>query len=282
MINKTIRIVKQSFWIGSGILSAVIGLQGFLLPNQFIDGGVTGVSMLFSAVTQWNIGWLLLLINAPFIVIGFRQIGWEFGIRSGISIAILAIAIHSIHIPPVTQDKLLAAIFGGIFLGAGIGLAIRGGTVVDGTEIIALVLSRKTGLTVGDIIMVFNVILFIIAGWVLGLERGMYSILTYFSASKMVDFLLHGLEEYTGITIISKHSEEIRNQIIHNTGRGVTIYRGKGGFSGAEQDILFCIVTRLEIYQIKNIVAETDASAFIFTHSLNEASGGMIKRRGLH
>ncbi|MCS7074985.1 MAG: YitT family protein, partial [Bacteroidia bacterium] len=259
MFHKAIRLVKQAFWVSSGILSAVIGLQGFLLPNQFIDGGVTGVSMLVSAITGLNISWLLVLINAPFIAIGFRQISWQFAIRSGISITMLAVVIHSVHIEPVTQDKLLASIFGGIFLGAGIGLAIRGGTVVDGTEIIALVLSKKTGLTVGDIIMIFNVILFLIAGWLLGIERGMYSILTYFAASKMVDFLLHGLEEYTGITIISKQVEEIRKKIIQDTGRGVTIYRGKGGFSGNEQDILFCIVTRLEIYQIKNIVAETDS-----------------------
>jgi uncharacterized membrane-anchored protein YitT (DUF2179 family) len=266
-----------------GILSAGLGLKGFLLSSHFIDGGVTGISMLVSSILGVPLSILILVINLPFIAVGFRQIGKKFALKSALAIGGLSLCLAFIHYPDVTSDKLLTAVFGGFFIGAGIGLAIRGGSVLDGTEIAALLVSKSSSLLrVGDVILILNIFIFGAATFFLGIEIALYSILTYFAASKTIDFLLHGIEEYTAVTIISERSEDIREAIVSHLKRGVTVYKGRGGRSGADEEILYCVVTRLEIGRIKNVVKEIDPSAFMVIHPLSDVDGGIIKRTGLH
>lgn len=266
-----------------GIFSAGLGLKGFLLPSGFIDGGVTGVSMLLSQVTGAPLSVLILAFNLPFIALGYKQVGRRFAFKSALAITGLALALAAVKFPEMTHDKLLTAVFGGLFIGAGIGLAIRGGAVLDGTEVAALLVSKGSNLLrVGDVILIFNVFIFAAAAFLLGVEPAMYSILTYFAASKTVDFLIHGIEEYTAVIIVSERSDEIRHAIVIHLNRGVTVYKGRGGLSGAEQDILYCVVTRLEIGRVKNVAAEIDPSAFVVVHPLADASGGVLKRPVLH
>ncbi len=269
--------------IAAGILSAAMGIKGFLLSSGFIDGGVTGVSMLLSRLTGVSLAVLLPAINLPFVVLGFHQMGGVFALRSAVGIAGLAGALAFIPFPDVTPDLVLTAIFGGFFLGAGIGLAIRGGAVLDGTEIAALLISRRGDLfRVGDVVLGFNVVLFVSAIALLGVTPALYSIVTYLAAAKTLDFVIHGIDEYTAITIVSDHNGQIRQRIMHALGRGVTIYRGSGGMSGRERDILYCVVTRLEIGKVKTIVREIDPEAFVVYHALAGAEGGVVKTRGFH
>jgi uncharacterized membrane-anchored protein YitT (DUF2179 family) len=266
-----------------GILSAGMGLKGFLLSSRFIDGGVTGVSMLLSDVLGWPLAILIFIINVPFVALGYRQIGRTFALRSALAIAGLSICLAVIPYPDVTPDKLLTAVFGGIFIGAGIGLAIRGGAVLDGTEIAALLVSKNSHLLrVGDVILILNIFIFAAAAFFLGVESALYSILTYVAASKTIDFLLHGIEQYTAVIIVSDHSEEIRHAIIATLNRGVTVYKGRGGLTDAEQDILYCVVTRLEMGRVKTVAKDIDAAAFILTHPLSDVEGGIIKKPALH
>lgn len=267
----------------AGIFSAGMGLKGFLLSSRFIDGGVTGISMLLADVVGFPLSIWILVINLPFVAVGYRQIGRKFALKSALAIAGLSVCLTFVRYPDVTPDKLLTAVFGGFFIGAGIGLAIRGGAVLDGTEIAALLVSKTSHLLrVGDVILVLNIFIFLAAAFFLGIESALYSILTYFAASKTIDFILHGIEEYTGITIVSSQSEGIRAAILNDMGRGVTIYKGRGGFSDSEQDILYCVVTRLEIAKVRKIVDERDDSAFIVIQSISDAGGGVMKRRVVH
>lgn len=276
------------FFIVLGILSAGMGLKGFLLSSRFIDGGVTGISMLLADVVGLPLSVGLLIINLPFLALGYRQIGKTFAIKSALAIAGLSVCLTVIKYPDVTPDKLLTAVFGGFFIGAGIGLAIRGGAVLDGTEVAALLVSRNSHLLkVGDVILILNIFIFLTAAFFLGIESALYSILTYAAASKTIDFILHGIEEYTAITIISEKSVEIKEAIINGLHRGVTVYKGQGGMgskggNNAEQEILYCVVTRLEIGRVKNVVSEIDGTAFMTTHALSDVEGGLIKRAALH
>lgn len=266
-----------------GILSAGMGIHGFLFSSNFIDGGVTGVSMLVSKVTGTPLSIWIALVNLPFIALGYRQIGGAFALRSAAAIGGLSVALATIHFPDVTPDRLLTAVFGGFFLGAGIGLAVRGGAVLDGTEIAALLISKRSHLLkVGDVILLFNVVLFVAAMSLLGVEEALYSILTYITAARTLDFVIHGIEEYTAITIVSRASGEIAAQIMANLGRGVTVYKGRGGLSFEDQEILYCVVTRLEIGKVKTIVRALDAAAFVTSHPLSGVDGGMVKRPALH
>ena len=278
--------IRSSTFILLGVLSAGFGLQGFLMPNDFIDGGVTGISLLINAKTGFSLSALILMINIPFILLGFRQISKEFSIRSIVAIILLALAVEFIPYPAITNDKLLVAVFGGFFLGAGIGLTIRGGAVIDGTEILAIFLSRKRSLSVGDFILIFNIIIFGVAFSLLGPEIALYAILTYLAASKTVDFILEGVEEFTGVTIISPRTEEIAEFIKGKMGRGLTIYSGKRGFGKrgeniGSNDIIFTVVTRLEISRLTNEVEKIDPNAFIVMQSIKDTKGGMVKKRPL-
>src|SRR3954464_6210409 len=262
-----------------GILSASMGLHGFLLSSNFIDGGVTGISMLLAKVTVMPLSIWLPLVNLPFIALGYRQIGRAFAIRSAAAIGGLSVSLATLHFPDVTPDLLLTAIFGGMFIGAGIGLAVRGGAVLDGTEIAALLISKRSNLLkVGDVILAFNVVLFLAAMSLLGVEQALYSILTYVAAARTLDFVIHGIEEYTAITIVSRLSGEIAARIMTHLGRGVTVYKGRGGLSDEEQEILYCVVTRLEIGKVKGIVKQFDPHAFVTSHPLADVDGGVVKR----
>lgn len=266
-----------------GILSAGMGIKGFLLSSHFIDGGVTGISMLLANVLGYPLSILIPLINLPFIALGYRQIGGVFALKSALAIGGLSVCLAFVNYPDVTPDKLLTAVFGGFFIGAGIGLAIRGGAVLDGTEIAALLVSKSSHLLkVGDVILILNIFIFSTAAIFLGIDSALYSVLTYFAASKTIDFLIHGIEEYNAIIIMSEKSDEIREAIVRVLSRGVTIYNGRGGMTGKPMRILYCVVTRLEIGRVKNVINEIDGAAFIVIHPLADAAGGIIKKTALH
>ena len=281
-VSPTLREARNAVLILVGILSAGLGLKGFLLAGNLIDGGVTGVSMLLDQVTKLPLAVWLPLVNLPFVAVAYRQIGPAFALRSTLAITGLALTLAFVTFPAVTSDRLLEAVFGGFFLGGGIGLAMRGSAVLDGTEIAALLISKRSHvLKVGDVILVFNVVLFLAAMSVLGVESALYSILTYFTAAKTLDFIIHGIEEYTAMTIVSSSADRIRGEITTSLGRGVTVYRGYGGMSGSEQHILYCVVTRLEIGKVKTIVKAIDENAFIVSSSLADVEGGVVKRAAL-
>lgn len=278
--------VKNTLFILTGIISAGFGLKGFLLPNLFIDGGAMGISLLISETTQIPLSILIVAVNLPFLILGYSQIGRQFALKSIVAIIGLAIIVHLVPYPLITSDKLLIAVFGGFFLGAGIGLSIRGGAVIDGTEVLAIHLSKKTGLTIGDIILIFNIIIFSFGAYILSIEVALYAMLTYLSASKTINFVIEGVEEYTGITIISDQSDDIRLMITEELGRGVTLYTGKGGYGKRgtalkQADIVFTVITRLEISKLKAEVNRIDPDAFIVMNSVKDVKGGIIKKRAL-
>ena len=280
------RFIIDAFLIALGVLSAGFGLKGFLLPNKFIDGGAVGISLLIAEVSDVSLPLLLVIINIPFIILGSRIISKDFAIKTAIAIAALAIAVAFIPYPQITQDKLLIAIFGGFFLGLGIGLAVRGGGVIDGTEVLAIGLTRRLGLTVGDIILIINVIIFSVAAYVLSIETALYSILTYLAASKTVDFVIEGIEEYTGVTIISVKATEIRKMIVDDLGRGVTTFKGEKGYGKSghmEGDIkiVYTVITRLEVTKLNAEIEKIDPDAFVIMSSIKDTKGGMIKKRPL-
>lgn len=281
-------LIRSSFWdlvmIIIGILCAGFGLKGFLLNNGFIDGGATGISLLTATLLNFPLSILLILINLPFLVLGYKVIGKGFAIKAMLAILGLALCVHSVPFPEITNDKLLIAVFGGFFLGAGIGLAVRGGAVIDGTEVLAIALSRKSGMSIGDIIVIINVIIFSFAAYMISIEVAMYAMLTYLSASKTVDFLLEGIEEYTGVTIISIKADEIREMIAYQLSQGVTVYKGERGFGKTgdkhhDMPILYTVLTRLEISRLKSEVHRIDPNAFIVMQSVKDTIGGMTKKR---
>jgi len=280
---KTRQLMADFFLFSLGVMSAAFGLKGFLLPNLFIDGGVTGISLILSDVTGSPLSILLVGVNLPFIILGYSQLGKSFAVKSSLAIIGLALTVHFFTFPVITSDKLLVAAFGGFFLGAGIGLSIRGGAVLDGTEVLAIYLSRKTGVKIGDVILIFNVVIFAAGAYFMSIEVALYAILTYIAASKTIDYIIHGIEEYTGVTVISPQSEEIRIMIVEKMGRGVTIYQGKGGYEndGANLtpcDIIFTVLTRLEVAKLEDEVKIIDPSAFIIMGSIKDTRGGMIKK----
>lgn len=280
------RTIKDTLFISLGVLSAAFGLKGFLLPNNFLDGGVMGISLLTNILTGIDLAYLVVIINLPFIFIGYTQVSKLFAIKTMVAITLLALSLAFIEFPLVTNDKLLIAVFGGFFLGCGIGLSIRGGCVIDGTEVLAIYTSRKTTLTVGDIILLFNILIFSVAAYMLKIETALYAILTYLVASKTVDFVVHGIEEYTSVMIVSEKSEEIHNAITDKLGRGVTILKGKSGFGKKghrqkELDVIYSVITRLELQKLKTEIAKIDPEAFVVENSVNDIKGGMIKKRPL-
>lgn len=280
------RAVKDVGFISAGVLSAAFGLNSFLLPNDFLDGGVVGISLLINFLTDINVSVLLVAINLPFIIIGYTQVSKIFAVKTLLAIVALALCLTFFNFPTVTNDKLLISFFGGFFLGLGIGLSIRGGSVIDGTEVLAIYTSRKTALTVGDFILFLNIIIFAVAAYVRNIEIALYAILTYLVASKTVDFVVHGIEEYTSVIIVSKKSEEIKEAIINHMGRGVTVLKGKSGFGkqghrDTDIDILYSVITRLELQKMKTEIAKIDDEAFVVENSVNDIKGGMIKKRPL-
>ena len=279
------RHVKDFFLITLGIFSATFGFKGFLLTNHFIDGGATGISLLVSALTDIPLSLLIIGVNFPFIILGYRIMGQAFAIKTALAITGLSVCLATVSFPDVTTDNLLVAVFGGFFLGAGIGLSVRGGAVIDGTEVLAIYLSRKFGTTIGDIIVVINVLIFGAAAYFLGIEIALYSMITYLAASKTLDFIVEGIDEYIGVTIISSRSEKMRQMIIDKMGRGVTVYSGKGGYGKRgetkEVDIIYTVITRLELNKLNTEIEKIEPTAFVVMNSIKDTKGGMIKKRPL-
>ena len=279
------RQLKAAVLISLGIFSAAFGFKGFLLTNHFIDGGATGISLLISALTKIPLHWLIISINLPFVVLAYNIMGKQFAIKTAMAITGLSLVLAFVHFPNVTNDNLLVAIFGGFFLGAGIGFAIRGGAVIDGTEVLAIYLSRKFGATIGDIIIGINVIIFSAAAYYLGVEVALYSMITYLAASKTLDFIVEGIEEYIGVTIIATHSEEMRQMIIHTMRRGVTVYKGEKGYGKSGEthqvNIIYTVITRLELSKLNTEIEKIEPSAFVVMTPVKDTKGGMIKKRPL-
>lgn len=280
------KLITDIFLIFLGVFSAGFGLKGFLIPNKFIDGGTMGLSLLANEVSGLNLSLLIVLINAPFIILGNKIINREFAFKTAFAIAALAIWVAIFPYPHITNDKLLIAVFGGFFLGSGVGLAMRGGAVLDGTEVLAISVSKNSGLSIGDVIMIINIIIFSLAAWLISVETALYAMLTYLAASKTVDFLIEGIEEYTSVTIISIDEEKIREMIVNTMGRGITVYKGERGFGKSGEKlydlkIINTIITRLEVSKIKHEIEMIDPEAFVFMTSVKDMKGGMIKKRRL-
>ena len=277
--------VKEYLYIVIGVFSAGFGLKGFLLPNSFIDGGATGISLLLENMTSLNLGFLLILVNLPFIFLASKTIGKKFAIKSIIAITMLAIVVHFVYYPTITEDKLLIAVFGGFFLGLGIGMSIRGGAVIDGTEVLAIFLGRKLSLTIGDVLLLTNIIIFSVGAYVLSIETALYAILTYLAAAKTVDFVVDGVEEYVGVTIISNKHEELKFMLTQKLARACTIYAGKGGYGtsgeSSNKDIIYTVVTRLELAKLQTEIDKIDKKAFIIMGIVKDLRGGMIKKKPL-
>lgn len=269
----------------SGIVLAGFALKSFLVPNNYLDGGVTGISLLLHELYGINLGMLIIIANIPFIIMGGYQLSRRFAIRTSACVIGLALCLTFVPYPVITSDKLLVSIFGGVFLGTGIGLCMRGGCALDGIEILAVYTGKRSSFTVSEIILALNVVIFLIAAIYLGLQTALYSVLTYYAASRTIEFVVEGLEEYTGVTIISGESERIKHELVMELGRGITIYKGERGFmkdSFAVHhpcDIVFTIITRLEVRKLKNVVHSIDPKAFIFTNTIKEAAGGVLKRK---
>ena len=283
-MNRTIRAqAGDAFLIVLGVACAAFGLEGFLLPSSFIDGGVTGICLLLQQVTGLPLPLLLIAVNLPFLYLATVVIGRKFAIKTALSILLLSLCLLFVHFPELTEDKLLVAVFGGFFIGTGIGLSMRGGSVLDGTEVLAIYLSRKAGVKVSDWVIMINVVIFGSAALLLSVEQALYSVLTYFVASKALDFIVDGVEEYTGVFIISPNSDAIRDALILRVGCGVTQLHGQGGFGVStvlpDQKVLYVVITRLEIHKLLRVVRDIDETAFVTMNSLNDVHGGMVKRR---
>jgi uncharacterized membrane-anchored protein YitT (DUF2179 family) len=274
---------KSIILIMIGIISASFGLNGFLLPNNFIDGGITGLSLLLTETTQMPLSILIIIVNIPFIILGYITLGKQFVIKTSFAIIGLGLCIAFINFPNITNDKLLVAVFGGIFLGAGIGFSIRGGAVIDGTEVLAIYLSKKWGVTIGDFIIIINIFIFGTAAIVLSIEAALYSMITYFSATKTLDFIVDGFDEYIGVTIVSSHCKEIKEMIVQTMGRGVTVYNGTKGIGKrgerSDIDIIYTVITRLELNKLNIEIEKITPTAFVVMNTVKDTKGGMIKKK---
>ena len=278
--------VIDTIYVVFGILFCGFALKSFLVPNKFFDGGVTGMSLLIHELDHLNIAYVIVAANIPFIIMGAIQVNKAFAYKTFAAIIGLGLCLHYVpYWQDITHDKLLVSIFGGVFMGIGVGLSIRGGCALDGIEVLALYTGKRISFTISEIILGINIVIFLIAAISIGLETALYSILTYYAASRTSNFVIEGLEEYTGVTIISGQSAIIKDKLVMELGRGITVYKGERGFLrqsfdvSQPADIVFTVVTRMEVRRLKNMVHEIDEKAFIFTSTIKEAAGGVLKRR---
>ncbi len=280
--------LSDALFIVAGVLLAAFSLKGFLIPNGFFDGGITGISLLVSELYHFDISYVIILANLPFIIICIYAINFNYALKTFLCILLLGFCLYYFPHYSITSDKLLISIFGGFFIGAGIGLTMRGGCAIDGIEILALYTWKKTSFTITEIILAINILIFSVAAFHFGIQVALYSMLTYFTATRTVDYVVEGLEAYIGVTIISGKSEIIKDRLVNEMGRGITIYKGERGFLPgkfelhSDCDIIFTVITRLEIRKLKNLVSEIDPRSFVFASTIKEASGGIIKRRHVH
>lgn len=266
-----------------GSIIAAFGLEEFLIPNQIIDGGVVGVAIMLGHVTSFPFALYIIALNIPFLYLGYLQIGRSFAFATIFSVSSLAYWTTVFRpLENVTYDLFLAAIFGGIMVGIGVGLIIRYGGSLDGTEIVAIILAKRTGFSVGEFIMFMNLFIFACAGFVFGWEKAMYSIVAYFVAFKTIDITIQGLDESKGVMIVTDYPQVIADILLHRLGRGVTIIHGEGGYSGEAKKILYSVITRLEVAKLKSIVFENDPNAFVTIHEVHDVLGGRVKKRAIH
>jgi uncharacterized membrane-anchored protein YitT (DUF2179 family) len=262
-----------------GVVIGAFGVESFLVPNHFVDGGITGVAMLVSDLLNMDLSTLILLLNLPFLVLAWRQISREFALKCILMNIGLAVTLTFVPFPPITEDKVLAAVFGGFFLGAGLGLTLRGGGVLDGADITAIILSRKMSASIGDANLALNIVIFLFVGFLVSFEAAMYSTLTYLVASKTVDFFIYGFDQYKGVWIISQKSDEIRDLLCTKMNRSVTVFHAQRGLTHAAQDVLFCVATHIEVLKIKQIIRNIDWRAFITVNPVSNVSGGKVKKQ---
>ncbi len=273
------------FLIVAGTGLAVLAMKGFMIPNRFMDGGITGISILLHEIFNINISLLIIVLNVVFIYLGYKRIGKTFAVQTTIAVLLLAIGLLFITIRPITSNQLLIAIFGGILIGSGIGLVIRGGGVIDGAEVVAVFTRRKTGFSNSEILMLFNTIIFSVAALQFGIETTMYCIITYFTATRATNYVVDGIEEFTAMNIVSAQQDEIKNFLVNELGKGITVYKGERGYLPGSFDIktdceiIVTIITRLEIKQIQDSLLEIDPKAFIYVQSIKEAAGGILKAK---
>jgi uncharacterized membrane-anchored protein YitT (DUF2179 family) len=276
-------VVKRAILITAGAVIMAVGLEIFLVPNQVIDGGIVGVSIMLSHITGIKLGLFIFILNIPFFFIGYKQIGKTFAFSTLYGIIILSISTTFLHpVAAFTQDILLASLFGGIVLGIGVGMVIRYGGSLDGTEILAILSSKRLPFSVGEIIMFVNLFILASAGFVFSWDRAMYSLLAYYVAFKIIDITIKGLDESKSVWIISENYAEIGDALLHRLGRGVTYLKGEGAFSGDDKKVIFCVITRLEEAKLKDIVAEHDPSAFLAIADIAEVRGGRFKKKDIH
>ncbi|MCL6460138.1 MAG: YitT family protein, partial [Gorillibacterium sp.] len=260
-----------------------VGLEIFLVPNDIIDGGIVGVSIIFADIFNLPIAVFLVILNIPFFFIGYKQIGKTFALSTLFSVLVMSFGTTQLHpVPALTSDPLLSAVFGGIILGVGVGLVIRAGGSLDGTEIVAILLSKRLPFSVGEIVMFFNIFILGSAGFVFGLDHAMYSLIAYFIAFKMIDITIEGLDQSKSVWIISDKYEEIGNALTQRLGRGVTYLHGEGVYTGDDKKVIFVVITRLEEAKLKIIVEEKDASAFMAIGNIHDVKGGRFKKKDIH
>ena len=277
--------IKNILLILFGTSLAVLAMKGFMITNRFMDGGITGISILLHEVFHINISFLVIILNSVFVYLGYQRIGKTFAVQTTLAVVLLSLGLLFVHIPAITSDKLLIAIFGGILIGTGVGLVIRGGGVIDGAEVIAVFTRRRTGLSNTEIVMLFNTIIFSAAAFYFGIETAMYSIITYFTATRATDYVVDGIEEFTAMNIISAKQEEIKSLLVNELGKGITVYKGERGYLPGsfevrtECEIIVTIVTRLEIKQIQDALIQVDPKAFVYVQSIKEAAGGILKAK---
>lgn len=279
LMQKTKLIIGKLFFVTIGALIAAFALEGFLIPNNIIDGGIIGISMMTSYITKLNLGAIIVLFNLPFLFLGYKKMGKMFVATVLYGVSMLGIFVNLIHNTQVTESDLLATVFGGIILGFGVGLILRNDGALDGTEILSISIAKKLGFSVGEIIMFFNFFIYSAAGFLYGWDSAMYSILTYFIAYRVIDIVLEGLNSSKSIYIVTNFAKEIGDSIIKELNISVTYMKGKGGYSGKEQTIIYCVVSRLEIAKIKTLIRENDPSAFYFIQDVHEVEGIRVKKK---
>lgn len=277
------KIAKRALFILLGAALVSVGLEIFLVPNHIIDGGIVGISIIFSHLTGWSLGLFLFLLNLPFLLIGYKQIGKTFAISTLFGVTIMSVGTFFLHpVPGLTDDPLLAAVFGGIILGTGVGMVIRYGGSLDGTEIVAILFNKKLPFSVGETVMFFNIFILGSAGFVFGWDRAMYSLIAYYIAFKMIDVTIEGFQESRSVWIISDKHKEIGDALLGRLGRGVTYLNGEGAYTGDDKKVIFCVVTRLEEAKLRSIIEEVDPMAFLAIGAINDVRGGNFQKRAIH
>ncbi|AQS11078.1 hypothetical protein CLOBY_32280 [Clostridium saccharobutylicum] len=280
--NNIFSTVSRIIFLILGSILVSIGLETFLIPNNIIDGGMTGISIMASHITKGKLGMFLVIFNLPFIIIGYRQIGKTFALSTIFSLICLSIGVTFLNpVPGVTQDILLATIFGGIMMGAGVGLIIRNGGSLDGTEIVAIMLEKRSAFSIGEIVMFFNLFIIGSSGFIFGWDRAMYSLLAYYIAFKTIDVVVQGLDESKAVIIVSEKNKEISDAIMSRLGRGITLLDAKGAYTGNETNVIYVVLSRLEIAKLKNIVHGFDKGALITISSV-EGTGKRYVKKAIH